>query len=95
MEYVVISSLSISLFLLDDLLTLLWVFSMPWDSCSRSGQCVKSGYQVGDGFVGFGYQVGGGGSWLFSVYSSTCSAVSLSPYLPERIILGVVDALSC
>ena len=57
----------ISCLLLDDLLTLFWEFAISWASCSRSGQCVECGYQVGSGCVGRGYPVGGGGSWLLSV----------------------------
>ena len=94
-EDMVIRSLSISCFLLDDLLTLIWVFSMSWDHYSRSGQCVGHGYEVGGECVGRGYPFGGGGSWLLSVSSSPCTTVSLSTSWSEIILIGFGDAPSC
>ena len=79
MKYMVIKILSVFCFLLNDLLTLFWAFTMSWANCSISGQCVGRGYQVGGGFVGCGYPVGGVGSWLLAVSSSPLSTVYLSP----------------
>ena len=94
-EDMVIRLLSILCFIMDDLLTRLWVFNMSWDSCSRSGRCVGSGYQVGGGFVGHGYPVGGGYIWFFSLSSSPCSTVSFSPLCSEIIIIGFGDTYYC
>ena len=75
MEDMVIRSLSIFCFLLDDLMTLLWVFIMSWASFYRSKICVGHGHQVGGGCVVCGYPVVSVDSWLFSVSSSPCSTL--------------------
>ena len=78
--------------ILDNILTLLWAFTMTCNSFPRSGRCVG---HVGGGYVGRGYPVGGGVSWLLFVYLSQLSTVSISPSWSERIILGFGDDTSC
>ena len=90
-RYMVIKSLLIFCFLLDELLTLLWVFNLFWYNGSRSGKCVGRRYQVCGEFVGCGYPVGGVGIWLLSVSSSPCSTLSLSNSWSERVIIGFGD----
>ena len=95
MEDMVIRSLSIFCFLLDNLMTLIWAFTMSWARCYKSRWCVERRYPVGGRCVGRIYPVGGGGSWLFSASLSPCSTLSLSPSCSERIIIGFGDYPSC